>query len=117
MKLRAAADRIEAVGTQLTNAEVAPVREAIRKVRPDLAVEDAELCSVETLLHFVDRVVPGWTILLRGKALEADGHWRCTLREDVSRDSDEYIGVGKGACLSSAILAATLRVIDHQAHQ
>lgn len=117
MKLRDVADRIEAVGTQLTNAEVAPVLEAIRKVRPDLAVKEAELRSVEKLLHFVDRVVPGWSILLRGDALEPDGHWRCTLRENVSRDSDEYIGVGKGASLSSAILAATLRVIDSQARQ
>jgi hypothetical protein len=117
MNLLAAADRIEAEETQLTNVDVAPVLEAIRKVRPDLAVTDAELRSVEKLLHFVDRVVPGWNILLRGKALEPDGHWICTLRESVSRDSDEYIGIGKGASLSSAILAAILRVIEYQTHQ
>jgi len=43
-------------------------------------------------------------------------------REHVSRDSDDYtgddyIGVGKGACLSSALLVATQRVVDYQAHQ
>jgi len=117
MELLAAADRVEAMGTQLWDADVAPVLEAIRNVRPDLAVKAEELRSVEKLLHFVDGVVPGWNILLRGRALEPDGHWRCTLRENVSRDSDEYIGTGKGACLSSAILAAILRVIDYQAQK
>ena len=117
MNLLAEADRIEAVETHLSNVDVAPVVEAIRKVRPDLAVKDAELRSIGKLLHFVDRVVPGWNILLRGKALEPDGHWTCTLRENTSSDSDEYIGVGKGAYLSSAILAAILRVIEYQTHQ
>ena len=54
---------------------------------------------------------------LRGKAMEPDGHWRCTLRESASRDSDEFIGDGKGADLSSAILAAILRVIEFQAQR
>ncbi len=38
-------------------------------------------------------------------------------REHVSRDSDDCIGVGKVACLSSALLVATQRVVDYQAHQ
>ena len=117
MDLQGAADRGGAVEAELTEAMAVPVLEAIRNARPDLVVEATELRSVEGLLHFVDRVVPGWSILLRGKALERDGHWHCTLREVTSRDSDEYVGVGKGAYLLSAILAAILRVIDYQTDQ
>ncbi|MCB1333239.1 MAG: hypothetical protein KDK26_06195 [Roseivivax sp.] len=115
--LIAVAERIEATGTTLSTADADRVIEAIAKVRPDLLVTETELLSAEGVLHFADRVVPGWSILLRGKAMEPDGHWRCTLRESASRDSDEFIGDGKGADLSSAILAAILRVIEFQAQR
>ncbi len=115
--LETLAERIEEAETPLTGADAARVIEAIRKLRPELAVTADGLHSVEDLLHIADRVVPGWSILLRGKAREPDGHWHCTLRESSSRDSDEFIGNGKGPDLSSAVLAAILRTIDYQAHR
>lgn len=66
-------------------------------------MKHAEVCPVEKRLHFVDCMVPGGSM--------------CRGTEHVSRDSDDYIGVGKGACLSSALLVATQRAVDYQAHQ
>ena len=65
----------------------------------------------DAALHLVDLSCPGWTIQLHGKALEPDGHWRCTLRETSSRDNDAFIGVGTGPTVGHAVLIALLRLV------
>ncbi len=57
-----------------------------------------------------DDAYPDWTVHIRGRANDKDGHWRCTLRESDSRDSDAAIGVGRSPVLSQAILAAVIRL-------
>ncbi len=68
---------------------------------------------VEEVLHLVDIFLPGWTIQLIGKAMEPDGHWRCSLRVSRGTDEDEMIGLGTGAVVGLALLDALL----HVAHQ
>lgn len=88
---------------------------AIGERHPDLVPAGrTEEISVEALLHLADQLVPGWSILFRGKAQEPDGHWSCTIRETMSRDSDEFIGHGKAPDLTAALLAAILRVVSYR---
>ena len=49
-------------------------------------------------------------VYIRGRANDRNGHWRCTLREDDSRDNNAAVGVGRSAVLARAILAAVLRL-------
>ena len=77
-------------------------------------ITQADLESTDAIVHLVDEVVPGWTIQITGKALEADGHWKCHLRRSTTRDNDEFIGTGGGATLSHSVLAALLRTIAYQ---
>lgn len=65
---------------------------------------------VDQILHLIDTLLPTWTIQLTGKAIEPDGHWRCSLRETRGSDEDEIIGLGSGAVLGLALVAALLRV-------
>ncbi|MCK0097398.1 hypothetical protein MWU60_17610 [Yoonia sp. F2084L] len=57
-----------------------------------------------------DEAYPNWSIHIRGRANDRDGHWHCTLRENDSRDSDAIIGIGHAAVLGQAILAAVMRL-------
>ena len=114
MDIEAVAESVEAADAPMTDDEAAAVVRALRSARPDIAVSPRDLSSVENLLHLADRIVPGWAILLRGTAFEPDGHWRCTLRETTARDSDAYIGTGRGRSLNAAILAAILRVAPYR---
>ncbi|MDP3264669.1 MAG: hypothetical protein U1E06_07170 [Tabrizicola sp.] len=85
--------------------------EALRHVFPDAAIALAATTDlVEQVLHLIDAILPAWTIQLTGKAMEPDGHWRCSLRETRGRDEDEVIGLGSGAVVGLALLAALLRV-------
>jgi len=76
----------------------------------DWAASDAPDDHTEAALHLVDACLPGWTISLKGKASEPDGHWRCTLRESTTRDNDEVLGVGAGQTVALALMAALVRV-------
>ncbi|RVT86966.1 hypothetical protein DXV76_02425 [Rhodobacteraceae bacterium CCMM004] len=73
--------------------------------RADLShVPEGDL--TDAALHLIDVCLPGWTIALRGKAHEPDGHWRCSLREGSSRDNDMLIGHGKGPTVGLALADA-----------
>jgi len=105
---------IEASGGVIDDGQAKRVCKLFEAANPDIKAKPEDLASTEMALHLTDLIVPGWTIQLRGKAIEPDGHWSCTLRSSGSRDSDEYIGRGQAPTLTSAILAATLRVIAFQ---
>lgn len=75
-----------------------------------LPLETTSEDLVEQVLHLVDTLLPTWTIQLIGKAMEPDGHWRCSLRETRGSDEDEMIGLGSGAVVGLALIAALLRV-------
>lgn len=84
---------------------------AIRRVFPKAPASlEATSDSVEQILHLVDTVLPTWTIQLTGKAMEPDGHWRCSLRVSRGSDEDEMIGLGSGAVVGLALVAALLHV-------
>jgi hypothetical protein len=66
--------------------------------------------TTDQAILIADGAYPNWSIHLRGRANDADGHWRCTLRESDSRDSDAAIGTGRSPVLGQAILAAVFRL-------
>ena len=68
--------------------------------------------STDGVLHLIDDITPGWSIHIIGQALEANGHWKCTLRRSSSLDDDEFVGIGGGKVLLNAMLAALLRVVS-----
>ena len=76
-------------------------------------VKPADLESTHQVLHLVDRLTPGWTIKLRGKAFEPDGHWTCSLRPTDSRDDAEVVGYAQGPELSMTLVVALLRVLAY----
>ncbi len=90
---------------------------ALSEHHADGTIDADAMASTDMILHLTDTVVPGWSIHLRGRAIEPNGHWNCTLRRNDARDNDEFIGRGKGPTLSSAILAALLRVVGYQMGQ
>lgn len=108
------ASEIEASGGAIGERQATRICSFAAALNTGIDVTPEDLASTEMVLHLTDLVVPGWTIQLRGKAIEPDGHWSCTLRSSGSRDNDEYIGRGQAPNLTSAILAATLRVIAFQ---
>lgn len=72
-----------------------------------------DLRTTDTVIHLTDQIIPGWSVLIRGKATEPNGHWHCTLRQSDTRDSEEYIGFGRAANLSMAMTAALLRTVGY----
>lgn len=80
-------------------------------------VKAADLSSTDYVLHLIDKVTPGWTIRLKGKALEPDGHWQCSLRPSDGRDEAEFIGHAHGPDLSNALVGALLRVLAYRARR
>ena len=61
-----------------------------------------------------DDAYPNWSVQIRGRANDQDGHWRCTLRENDRRDSDAAIGIGRSPILAQAVLAAVIRLATAQ---
>ncbi len=114
-KLLELADKIEAA-LEVDPALAQEVFDAINALEAtgeaELAVSNLD--STDELLSLVTVVLPGWTIGLKGKAWQPNGHWTCSLRKTSSRDSDEYIGVGRAATLPHALLGALLRVLGQQ---
>lgn len=85
--------------------------EALRLVFPNTPSSLAATSDlVDQVLYLVGTVLPTWTIQLTGKAMVQDGHWRCSLRETRGSDEDEMIGLGSGAAVGVALVAALLRV-------
>lgn len=108
-------DEVEAAAT-LDRGLLTRAVEALRVVFPDAPLSFAPTSElVEQVLHLTDRLLPTWTIQLTGKAMEPDGHWRCSLRETRGSDEDEMIGLGSGAAVGLALLAALLRAALAQA--
>ncbi len=66
--------------------------------------------STDGAMHVADAAYPNWVVHIRGRANDRNGHWRCTLREDDSRDNDAAMGAGRSPVLAQAILAAILRL-------
>ena len=85
--------------------------DALRPIFPEMPASfEASSGQVEEILHIVQIVAPNWTIQLTGKAMEPNGHWRCSLRRSRSNDEDEVIGLGFGAVVGLALVAALLHV-------
>ena len=68
--------------------------------------------STDEIIHMVDAAYPNWSIRLRGRASDKDGHWVCTLRRSDELDNDDMIGIGKAPVLAHAILAALLKLAE-----
>jgi hypothetical protein len=101
----------------LDGALLAEASDAVRGVFPSLpALSQPVLEPVEEVLHLIDMALPGWSIQLTGKAMEPDGHWRCSLRETRGSDEIEVVGLGTGPAVALALLEAFLDVAQ-QKHQ
>jgi hypothetical protein len=66
--------------------------------------------TTDQAILIADEAYPNWSVHIRGRANDTDGHWRCTLRENDSRDSDFAIGTGRSPVLGQAVLAAVIRL-------
>ena len=98
----------------LTVADFQGVVQALHYLLPDDAAEGAHLAerlnATDDAILVADHAFPNWNVHIRGRTNDKDGHWRCTLRETDSSDSDAYIGTGKSPVLSQAVLAAVMRL-------
>jgi len=98
----------------LTVAGFDTVVQAMHHILPDDVAVGSNLAqrlnSTDDAMLIADHAFPNWNVQIRGRANDKDGHWKCTLRENDSRDSDAYIGTGKSPVLSQAILAAVMRL-------
>lgn len=74
----------------------------------------SDLDSTDRILALVYHSLPGWTVSVKGKSWQPNGHWVCSLRKSTARDSDEVIGFGRGPTLPHSLLAALLRVLGRQ---
>ena len=88
----------------------------VRRVFPAVpAVLPKATEPVEEVLHLIDVALPSWSINLTGKAMQPDGHWRCSLRETRGSDEIEVIGIGTGRVVEVALLEALLHVAELKA--
>jgi hypothetical protein len=112
--LRELADRVASSRT-LVDAVAHDVAAAIvPHLGPGETLTAQALASTDHVLHLVDRASPGWSIQLRGVALEPDGHWHCSIRPSEVRDEAEMMGIAKGPDLSNTVLAALLRLLAYR---
>ena len=92
-------------------AEFDGVLHALTFLLPDVSLPVAEqVATTDQAILIADAAYPNWSIHIRGRANDRDGHWHCTLRENDSRDSDAAIGIGWSPVLGQAILAAVMRL-------
>jgi hypothetical protein len=83
----------------------------LRRTFPAVPVlTELVLEPVEEVLHLIDMALPGWSIQLTGKAMQPDGHWRCSIRETRGSDEIEIVGLGTGPVVALAMLEALLDV-------
>ncbi len=77
---------------------------------PTELASPTRISTTDGAMLVADAVYPDWAVHIRGRANDRDGHWRCILREDDTRDSDKAIGSGRSPVLGQSILAAVLRL-------
>lgn len=77
---------------------------------PPAVATPARIASTDNAMIVADEVYPNWSVHIRGRANDRDGHWHCTLRENDVRDNDRAIGTGRSPVLGQAVLAALLRL-------
>lgn len=85
------------------------------KLDPDgaAAVTIAHLADSDGVLAAANKIVPGWSVHLTGKAYVNDGHWTCTLRRSQGRDNDDFVGIGKAKQMHHALLSALLETAEY----
>ncbi len=90
------------------------VAHALAYLLPEVAAETRNVgeavSSADGAILIVDRAYPNWSIHIRGRANDKDGHWNCTLREGGTRDNDAVMGAGRSPVLAQALLAAVFRL-------
>lgn len=100
--------------SDMTVADFSAVVQALHYLLPDDVAAEAQLAGrlneTDDAMLIADHAFPNWSVNIHGRANDHDGHWRCTLREDDSRDSDKAIGIGRSPVLSQAVLAAVMRL-------
>ncbi|NNF70717.1 MAG: hypothetical protein HKN02_00825 [Rhodobacteraceae bacterium] len=114
MDLSELAEEVEAAKNGLPDRVLENVIIALDGAETGEPVTIDALMSTDAILHLTDLIVPGWAIQLKGRAIEPNGHWMCSLRRSETKDNDEFIGQGRAPILSNAILAATLRTLEFQ---
>ncbi len=106
-------DELEARG-DMGPADFDGVAHALVYLLPEAVAETKNLgqtiSSADGAILVVDHAYPNWTVHIRGRANDKDGHWRCTLREGDTRDNDAVMGAGRSPVLAQAILAAVFRL-------
>jgi hypothetical protein len=101
--------------TALDGALLIDAAEVVRRVFPSVpALSEPTLEPVEAALHLIDLCLPGWSIQLTGKAMEPNGHWRCSLRETRGSDEIDLVGLGSGPVVALALLEALLNVAEQK---
>lgn len=99
----------------LDGALLTEAAEAVRRVYPSVPTFSTPVPEpVEEVLHLIDLALPGWSIQLTGKAMEPDGHWRCSLRETRGSDEIEIVGLGTAPVVALALLEALLDVVNQK---
>ncbi len=92
-------------------AEFDGVVHALAFLLPNATLPAADQVGMtDQAILIADNAYPNWSIHIRGRTNDRDGHWHCTLRENDSRDSDAAIGIGRSPVLGQAILAAVMRL-------
>ena len=87
------------------------VLHALAFLLPNVTLPSADRVSTtDHAILIADEAYPNWSIHIRGRTNDRDGHWHCTLRETDSRDSDAVIGTGRSPVLGQAVLAALIRL-------
>lgn len=100
--------------SDLSPAEFDGVAHALAYVLPDAVGETKTLAqrigTTDGAILIADHAYPNWSVHIRGRANDKDGHWRCSLREGDVRDNDAVMGAGRSPVLAQAILAAVFRL-------
>ncbi len=96
---------------EMSIADFDGVIHALTFLLPDVDTPSADhIGTTDQAILIADTAYPNWSVHIRGRANDRDGHWHCTLRENDSRDSDAAIGTGRSPVLGQAILSAILRL-------
>lgn len=85
---------------------------AVNALLGDEKLKRADLESTDKVLEAIYAIRPGWSVSIRGTMSHPNGHWRCTLRQSLGRDNDDYLGVGRGPTLQHSLLAALLKAMS-----
>lgn len=71
--------------SDMSPADFDGVAHALAYLLPDVAAETKNIGetigTADGAILIVDHAYPNWSIHIRGRANDKDGHWRCSLRE------------------------------------